>query len=164
MNNKIGTGKAPAKSSGNQTAKANANPPAKANANPPAKANANPPAKANTNKPAKKKECDLKPSKRVKTHRIEKGVKRCLIVENMQNCFFTGGSMGFKKRGDENAFIKKVNQLISLHEVDERYKKASKSGREKKTMLGGVDEGIETNSRRKNYFDIIIFTQDGNPT
>ena len=111
----------------------------------------------------KKKDCDLKPSKRVKPHRVESGVKRCLIVENMQNCFFRGGSMGFKKRGDEAAFIKKVNQLISLHEVDEKYKKASKSGREKKQMLGGVDEGIDTNSRKKNYFDVIIFTQDGNP-
>ena len=99
----------------------------------PAKATGNPPAKANGNKVGKKKECDLKPSKRVKP-RIEKGVKRCLIIENTQNCFFTGGSMGFKKRGDENAFIKRVNQLISLHEVDERYKKASKSGREKKTV------------------------------
>ena len=126
--------------------------------------------KANNQKPNKpdsqktaKKECNLKPSHRIKTHRIEKGVKRCLIVENMQNCFFSGGSMGFKKRSDENAFIKRVNQLISLHEIDDRYKKASKSGREKKTMLGGVDEGIETNSRKKNYFDLIIFTQDGNP-
>ena len=78
-----------------------------------------------TNKTKTKKECNLKPSQRIKTHRIEKGVRRCLIVENMQNCFFQCGSMGFKKRGDERSF-KKVNQLISLHEVDEKYKKASK--------------------------------------
>ena len=43
MNNKTGTEKAPAKAG-------------------------NPPAKANGNKVDKKKECDLKPSKRVKTH------------------------------------------------------------------------------------------------
>ena len=115
-----------------------------------------------TNKTKTKKECNLKPSQRIKTHRIEKGVRRCLIVENMQNCFFQGGSMGFKKRGDERAFLKKVNQLISLHEVDEKYKKASKSGREKKTMLG-LDEGYDTGSRKKNYFDMIIFTQEANP-
>ena len=51
-----------------------------------------------------------------------------------KNCFFTGGSMGFKKRGDENAFIKRVNQLISLHEVDERYKKASKVEERRKLL------------------------------
>lgn len=114
-------------------------------------------------KTKKTKECDLKPSHRVKSHRVEKGIKRCLIIENMQNCFFQGGSMGFKKRGDQNALIKKVNQLISLHEVDEKYNKASKSGREKEKMLGGKDEGYDTGSRKKNYFDIIIFTQDANP-
>ena len=77
-----------------------------------------------TGKNTKKKECDLKPSHRVKYHRVEKGIKRCLIVENMQNCFFQGGSMGFKKRGDQKALLKKVNQLISLYEVDEKYKKS----------------------------------------
>ena len=107
--------------------------------------------------------CKLGPFKKVRTHRIEIGVKRCLIVENMQNCFFTGGSMGFKSRGDETLLLKKVNQLISLHEVDKQYVKASKSGKEKKKLLGGIEEGFDTNSRKKNYFDIIIFTQDGNP-
>ena len=72
----------------------------------------------------------------------------------MQNCFFQGGSMGFKKRGDQKALLKKVNQLISLYEVDEKYKKASKSGREKEKMLGGIEEGYDTGSRKKNYFDI----------
>lgn len=106
--------------------------------------------------------CNLKGSKKVRSHRIENSVKRCLIVENMQNCFFSGGSMGFKNRGDENKFLKTVNKLISLHEVDERYNKASKSGREKKGVFTD-SQGIETGTRKKNYFDIIIFTQDGNP-
>lgn len=106
-----------------------------------------------------KKKC----AKKVYSHRIENEVKRCLIVENMQNCYFKGGSMGFKSRGDERKLVKKINNLIALHEVDEKYKKASKSGRQKKKLLGGIDEGIDTGSRKKNYFDIIIFTQDGNP-
>ncbi len=116
-----------------------------------------------TQKKKKKGKCNYKGSRKVYTHRIENEVKRCLIVENMQNCFFTGGSMGFKSRGDERKFLSKVNNLISLHEVDDKYKKASKSGREKKTLLGGISEGFDTGSRKKNYFDIIIFTQDGNP-
>ena len=46
--------------------------------------------------------------------------------------------------------------------MDKKYKKASKSGREKQTMIG-LEEGYDTGSRRKNYFDVIIFTQDANP-
>ena len=115
--------------------------------------------KNNIGKESSKNKC-----KKVKSHRIDKYIKRCLIVENMQNCFFTGGSMGFKKKQqNEKEFIDKVNKLISLHEEDPKYSKASKSGRSKKKMLGGVTDGIETGSRKKIYFDIVIFTQDGNP-
>ena len=112
---------------------------------------------------SKKGKCNLKGSKKIRSHRITKGVRRALIVENMQNCFFQGGSMGFKKRGDEKAFLKKVNRLISLHEVDEDYVIAGKSGRETTSMFGQKSFGIDTGSRKKNFFDAIIFTQDGNP-
>ena len=64
--------------------------------------------------------------------------------------------MGFKKRGDERAFLKKVNQLISLHEIDENYRKASKSGREKQGMLG-LSEGIDTGSRKKKLLRYYYF-------
>ncbi len=124
--------------------------------------NSNIPAPSSKKK-MKEGKCNLKGSQKLKSNRVGKGVRRALIVENMQNCFFQGGSMGFKERGDEKAFLKKVNRLISLHEVDENYTKASKTGREKSGLLGQVKPGIETGTRKKFFFDTIIFTQDGNP-
>ena len=102
----------------------------------------------NTNFVGKDGKCNLKGSKKVRSHRIEDSVKRCLIVENMQNCFFSGGSMGSKKEEMKINFLKMVNKLISLHEVDERYKKASKSGREKSGVLTD-SQGIETGTRKR---------------
>ena len=124
--------------------------------------NSNIPAPSNKKK-MKEGKCNLKGSQKLRPNRIGKGVRRALIVENMQNCFFQGGSMGFKDRGDEKAFLKKVNRLISLHEVDENYTKAGKSGREKTSLLGQTNLGLDTGTRKKFFFDTIIFTQDGNP-
>jgi nicotinamidase-related amidase len=107
--------------------------------------------------------CNLKGSKILRSHRVESNVRRALIVENMQNCFFNGGTMGFKNKGDEMAFLKKVNKLISLHEDDPEYQKASKTGRSKTDIMGNTDLGVDTGSRKKLYFDTIIFTQEGNP-
>lgn len=46
--------------------------------------------KNNIGKESSKNKC-----KKVKSHRIDKYIKRCLIVENMQNCFFYGRQYGF---------------------------------------------------------------------
>jgi nicotinamidase-related amidase len=107
--------------------------------------------------------CNLKGSQKLRPHRVGKGVRRALIVENMQNCFFQGGSVGFRDKGDEKALLKKVNKLISLHEVDDNYVLAGKTGREKTNMFGTKNSGVDTGSRKKFFFDTIIFTQDGNP-
>jgi nicotinamidase-related amidase len=107
--------------------------------------------------------CNLKGSQKLRPHRVGKGVRRALIVENMQNCFFQGGSVGFRDKGDEKALLKKVNKLISLHEVDANYDLAGKTGREKTNMFGTKNSGVDTGSRKKFFFDTVIFTQDGNP-
>jgi nicotinamidase-related amidase len=122
---------------------------------------------ANSNKTAnnitKKGKCSLKGSQKLKPHRVGNGVRRALIVENMQNCYFQGGSVGFRDKGDEKALLKKVNKLISLHEVDDNYVLAGKTGREKNNLFGSKITGIDTGSRKKFFFDTVIFTQDGNP-
>lgn len=107
--------------------------------------------------------CNLKGSQKLRPHRVGKGIRRALIVENMQNCFFQGGSVGFRDKGNEKALLKKVNKLISLHEIDENYKKAGTTGKEKTNMLGQLKSGTDTGARKKFFFDTIIFTQDGNP-
>ena len=39
--------------------------------------------------------CNLKLGQFIKTHKKREGKTRALIVENMQNCFFDKGAMGF---------------------------------------------------------------------
>lgn len=127
-----------------------------------------------SNKKMKKtKKCKLKIGQKVKGHVLEKDrdLKRVLIVENVQNCFFKGGSMGFMSKGkrEEQELIKKINFLINLEEKSIKYKNAGLSG--KKTKKGGLLSKIvqednslfQTNSRKKYYYDIIVFSCTTNP-
>lgn len=123
----------------------------------------------NTKKKSKK--CKLKIGQKVRTQIVDRELKRVLIVENVQNCFFKGGAMGFMSKGkkEEEEFIKKVNFLINLEEKSVKYKNAGLSG--KKTKKGGLlskivneDSGLfQTNSRKKYYYDIIVFSCTTNP-
>lgn len=116
----------------------------------------------------KVKSCKVVP--KVKTQVVDRETKRVLIVENIQNCFFKGGSMGFMSKGkkDEEELIKKINYLINLEEKSIKYKNAGLSGKKtKKGTLSKVSDNdnslFETNSRKKYYYDIIVFSCTTNP-
>ena len=81
---------------------------------------------------------------------------RCLIIEDMQNCFFRKGAMAFKNKVSGDLILRKINTLINLTEKkDKKYEKAGKSG------VSGAE--IETGSRQKFYYDFIIYTMTINP-
>ena len=65
-------------------------------------------------------ECKFKLGQSLKTHKKRKGYTRALIVENMQNCFFSKGSMGFMSKSSkkEKEFVERINRLINFQEVD----------------------------------------------
>lgn len=111
-------------------------------------------------------ECKFKLGQALKTHKKRKGFTRALIVENMQNCFFSKGAMGFmsKSSKEEKEFVGRINRLINFQEEDKIYRKAGLSGKEvkgKKNTLLSAGE-FETGSRKKYFFDMIIFTQIAN--
>jgi nicotinamidase-related amidase len=113
------------------------------------------------------KDCNIK---KIKTHKVHNGilVKNALIIENVQNCFFTGGSMGFIKKVEEKTLLEKINKLINLKTADDKYTNASFSG--VKVEKGKIEKLIKkkekgvknTGSRQKYFFDYIIFTQIAN--
>jgi len=115
-----------------------------------------------TNKKSKK--CN---TKKIKTQKViyPEERKRVLIVENPQNCFFTGGSMGFIKKLEEKRLIEYINKLINLQTLDNKYVNSSQSGMlmergKLEKMLGDNKKGVKsTGSRMKYFFDYIIFTQ-----
>lgn len=81
---------------------------------------------------------------------------RCLIIEDMQNCFFRKGAMAFKNKVSGDLILRKINTLINLTEKkDKKYEKAGKSGE------SGAE--LETGARQKFYYDIIIYTMTSNP-
>ena len=118
-------------------------------------------------------DCKLKLGQVIKTQRIREGsVSRALIVENIQNCFFSKGALGFKSKssGEEKEFVQKINRLMNLSEDDVKYKNAGLTGEKKdKTTLQTVINPLapadiySTGARKKYYYDIIIFTQVANP-
>ena len=60
-------------------------------------------------------ECKFKLGQSLKTHKKRKGYTRALIVENMQNCFFSKGSMGFMSKSTKKKnFVKRINILINF--------------------------------------------------
>ena len=111
--------------------------------------------------------CNLKLGQFIKTHKKREGQTRALIVENMQNCFFDKGAMGFMSQstGEEKKFVDRINKLINFEESDPEYVKAGLSGKQTtKKRMNFLEKGeFETGSRKKFYFDIIIFTQITNP-
>jgi len=115
-----------------------------------------------TNKKLKK--CN---TKKIKTQKViyPEERKRVLIVENPQNCFFTGGSMGFIKKLEEKRLIEYINKLINLQTLDPKYVNSSQSGMlmergKLEKMLGDNKKGVKSSgARMKHFFDYIIFTQ-----
>jgi nicotinamidase-related amidase len=110
-----------------------------------------------------------------------RGRKTALIVVNVQNCFFRGGGMAMFPSGklkedveNEKNLIRKINNLISLHEEDQDYFNAGLGG--SPVMTGSVevktdpstgmkllDGSYPTGSRKKYFFDHIIYTQTAYP-
>jgi hypothetical protein len=118
-------------------------------------------------------DCKLKLGQMVKTQRIRQGgVSRALIVENIQNCFFSKGALGFTSTSssEEKEFVQKINRLINLYEDDVKYKNAGLTGekKEKKPIQNIINplappDIYSSGARKKYYYDIIIFTQVANP-
>ena len=118
-----------------------------------------------SNTKIKKKSCKLKTGQKInfqKVLNVDKPKRKALIIENVQNCFFLGGSMGFRSNEkDEKDLINKINYLINLEEQnDPQYKKAGLSGKKSKKMLAGLsgESDYSTGSRKKYYYDFIIFS------
>ena len=114
-------------------------------------------------KSKKNKKCKLKSGQKLNFQKVLKSGKTALIIENVQNCFFSNGSMGFlNNEEDDNKFIKIINYLINLEENnDKKYKMAGKSGKKSKKLMNtitGDKSYFDTGSRKKFYFDIIIFS------
>lgn len=122
-----------------------------------------------------------------RTHRIselENGDnirKRGLIVVNIQNCFFKGGSMApipsDKPKEDikaEKELIDRINSLINLYEEDTDYFKAGLSGsavlsdhlvkiRDPSSEMEHFKGSYPSGSRKKYFFDSIVYTQTAYP-
>ena len=111
--------------------------------------------------------CKIPKKKKLKNQKIKVPIRRVLIVENMQNCFFSGGSMGFVKRGDDLKFIKKVNKLIAFFTNNKKYDNAGKTGNPKEASMLNTSRQVkgikDSGSRKKYFFDLIIYTLDINP-
>jgi nicotinamidase-related amidase len=130
---------------------------------------------------------DILRNSNLKTHRIteiENGNnvrKRALLVVNLQNCFFRGGAFSQIPSKEpkidvknEKELINRVNSLINLYEEDSDYFKAGLSGSPViageliKTRDGSSDMehfigSYPTGSRKKYFFDSIIYTQTAYP-
>jgi len=122
-----------------------------------------------------------------KTHRVselENGDnirKRGLIIVNIQNCFFRGGSMASiptdTPKNDiklEKELIHRINSLINLYEEDSDYFKAGLTGsavlagqviktRDPSSEMEHLEGSYPTGSRKKHFFDSIIYTQTAYP-
>lgn len=110
----------------------------------------------------KKNKCNLKSGQKISFQKYMPGPKRALIIENPQNCFFSKGSMGFMSDSNKDSeLIRKINYLINLEEYkDNKHILAGKSGKKSKKLLSTfMGESIfNTGSRKKYYYDIIIFS------
>ncbi len=111
----------------------------------------------------------------------ERRKKTALIIVNVQNCFFRGGAMAMYPDDDikedvakEKEFIRRINQLIALFEEDKDYFNASLAGSPIYTehMLKIIDPNSElelydgtypTGTRKKYYFDHVVYTQTAYP-
>jgi len=126
-------------------------------------------------------------SKKTNIHRVyeyefgERNKKCALLLVNVQNCFFRGGSFAMYPSNDvkddvykEKELIRSLNQLIGLFEEDVDYFNAGLSG--SPVMAGGLieneddDSGMTlyegsyaTGTRKKYFFDHIIYTQTAYP-
>jgi nicotinamidase-related amidase len=119
-----------------------------------------------------------------KVHEVEQGESsriKALIIVNVQNCFFKGGSMSMISSGDvkqdvadEINLIRRINNLISLQEKDADYFKAGLAG--SPILNGSIFETTDPNTgnkhlkgtyvsgaRKKYFFDHIIYTQNAYP-
>ncbi len=119
-----------------------------------------------------------------KIHEVELGESsriKALIVVNVQNCFFKGGAMSMISSGDvkqdvtdEINLIRRINNLISLQEKDADYFKAGLAG--SPILHGSIFETTDPNTgnphlkgtyntgtRKKYFFDHIIYTQNAYP-
>lgn len=103
--------------------------------------------------------------------------KRALIIVNLQNCFFKGGSFAQIPNKEpktdiknEKELINRVNSLINLYEADSDYFKAGLTGSAviagELTKTKDVSSEMEhfigsypTGSRKKYFFDSIVYTQ-----
>jgi nicotinamidase-related amidase len=107
--------------------------------------------------------------------------KTALIVVNIQNCFFRGGSFAMYPEKDiiddvtkEKDLIRKINQLIGLFEEDIDYFNASLVGSpaimdslnevtDFNTGLKYFEGSYPTGTRKKYVFDHIVYTQTAYP-
>lgn len=114
------------------------------------------------NKTNKKNKCKLKAGQKITFQKVMDGERKALIIENVQNCFFNNGAMGFQSSvKEEYEFINKINYLINLEELrDEQYIKAGQSGKKSKKLLSGImgKSYFDTEARKKYYYDFIIFS------
>ncbi len=110
-----------------------------------------------------------------------RGRKTALIVVNVQNCFFRGGSMSMFPEGKlseeiekEKNLIRRINNLISLYEEDQDYFNAGLAGSpvvkgeinvktDPSTNMTHLDGAYPTGSRKKYFFDHIIYSQVAYP-
>jgi nicotinamidase-related amidase len=111
----------------------------------------------------------------------DKNKKTALIVVNVQNCFFRGGSFAMypeKNINDdvskEKDLIRKINQLIGLFEEDLDYFNAGLAGSpamvdslnevtDFNTGLKHYEGSYPTGARKKYFFDHIVYTQTAYP-
>lgn len=107
--------------------------------------------------------------------------KRALIIVNIQNCFFKGGSMAYipsdQQREDihnEKELINRINSLIHLHEEDSDYFRSGLTGsavlagqltktRDPSSEMEHFEGSYPTGSRKKYFFDSVIYTQTAYP-
>ncbi len=107
--------------------------------------------------------------------------KTALIVVNMQNCFFRGGAFSMYPEKDinddvskEKDLVRKINQLIGLFEEDMDYFNAGLAGSpamvdtlnevtDYNTGLKYFEGSYPTGTRKKYFFDHIVYTQTAYP-
>jgi nicotinamidase-related amidase len=111
----------------------------------------------------------------------DRNKKTALIVVNIQNCFFRGGSFSMYPEKDinddvtkEKDLIRKINQLIGLFEEDMDYFNAGLAGSpamanslnevtDFNTGLKHFEGSYPTGTRKKYFFDHIVYTQTAYP-
>ena len=111
----------------------------------------------------------------------ERSKKNALIVVNMQNCFFRGGSLSMIPSENinddvvkEKEFVRKINQLIGLFEEDIDYFNAGLAGSpviagqinpidDTESDMKYLEGSYQTGTRKKYFFDHIVYTQTAYP-